>query len=157
MNKYNELKNRHQDEYNKFPIEFAFDDKQFKRGMESLGLKETDTDKVVGIGYGGFIRKEDFSSYKEMLDRHYEELQNEIKNDLTGEGFIKDMFVSEMLNHEYGYTNEICEVLSSLGLTYAKVMNNDNLKHGLELAEQEFSKEEKDVSDMEETDYDRDR
>lgn len=156
MNKYDELRKRQQDEFNKLPIKFAFDDKQFKKGMEDLGLKETDTDKVVGIGYGGFMKKDDINSYKEILDKHYKELQEEIKKDLTGEGFIKDMFVSEMINHEYGYTNELGDVLSSLGLTYTKVMDTDNLKHGFELAKQEFIEKE-DISETEEEENDYDR
>lgn len=67
------------------------------------------------------------------------------------------MFVSEMINHEYGYTNELGDVLSCLGLTYRKVMDTDNLKHGFELAKQEFSKEEKEISEPkeEEEGYDR--
>ena len=57
MNRYAELREKHQKEFDKFPMKFAFSDKQFKEAMESLGLTENDTDKIIGIGAGGFIRK----------------------------------------------------------------------------------------------------
>ena len=65
MNKYVEMKERHQKEVNNFPMKFAFSDEQFKKAMEELGLTENDLDKVVGIGAGGFIRKTDVKDYKD--------------------------------------------------------------------------------------------
>ena len=45
INKYQELKEKHSKEFNKFPIKFAFSESQFKEAMKDLGLTEKDTDK----------------------------------------------------------------------------------------------------------------
>lgn len=141
MNQYRGMKERHQKEFNKFPIKFAFSDEQFKTAMNELGLKETDTDKIVSTVGGGFMKKEDAKKYKDMVNRQYEEFQNAIKEDKTGEGFIKDMFEDEMANHEYGYTMELDDTLNALGLTYKDIEENDNLLNGLNLAKQKYFKE----------------
>lgn len=141
MNKYREMKERHQTEVNEFPIQFAFSNEQFKEGMEKLGLTEKDTDKVVATVGGGFIRKADVAAYKEMLTRHYNERAEAINNDLTGNGFIYDMFKEELSNHEYGYTYELDDTLDSLGFTIEDINNNTNLKYGLELAMKDYKEE----------------
>ena len=69
-----------------------------------------------------------------MNKRHRQEEKDAIKNDLTGEGYIKDMFEYELANHEYGYTNNIDDTLIALGLTIDNINNDERLKHGLELA-----------------------
>ena len=49
MNKYAELMNKQEKEFNDFANKhmfFAFNQKQFDEGMAKLGLKPTDTDKV---------------------------------------------------------------------------------------------------------------
>lgn len=154
MNKYREMKERNQKEVNNFPIQFAFSDEQFKEGMEKLGLTENDIDKVVPTVGGGFIRKTDVKAYKEMINRQYNERKEAINNDLTGEGFIYDMFKEELANHEYGYTYELDDTLDSLGFTIDDINNNPNLKHGLELAtkaykERSFKEEEEDELESE--------
>jgi len=40
MNKYDEVKNRHQKRVNDFPLGFAFSNEQFKNMMEKWGLTE---------------------------------------------------------------------------------------------------------------------
>ena len=75
MNRYAELREKHQKEFDKFPMKFAFSDKQFKEAMESLGLTENDTDKIIGIGAGGFIRKSDLKAYTEMCQRTEKEMR----------------------------------------------------------------------------------
>ena len=56
-NKYDEIKEKHQKIVDDFPMKFAFSDEQFNQSMKELGLKPDDTDKVVSIGGGGFIKK----------------------------------------------------------------------------------------------------
>lgn len=140
MNRYAELREKHQKEFDKFPMKFAFSDKQFKEAMESLGLTENDTDKIIGIGAGGFIRKSDLKAYTEMCQRTEKEMQEAIDNDKTGEGFIKEMFKYELANHEYCITYELDDTLDALGLTVEEINNNQALKHGLELARKEYLK-----------------
>ncbi len=137
MNEYKTLKEKHKKEVNSFPMVFAFNNDQFKEGMEKLGLTEKDTNKVVSIGAGGFIRKDDVKAYKEMFKRMDEEIQSAIDSDTTGEGFIKDMFYYELANHEYGYSQDLTDTLNALNLTMEDINNNPALLTGLKLAEKE--------------------
>lgn len=135
LNRYVELKEKHSEEFNKFPIAFAFSSEQFKKGMEKLGLTEKDIDKVVAVSdSGGFIRKKDAKAFNEMNERHRQEKKQAINNDVTGEGYIKDMFAYELANHEYGYTYDLEDTLNALGLSIEEINNDDRLRHGLDLA-----------------------
>ena len=135
MNRYIILKERHREELEAFPMFFAFDNKQFKEGMESLGLQPDDTDKIYKAGNtGGFYRRTDAEEMREMFQRHQEELQAAIKADETGEGFILDMFSYELNNHEYCITARTSDALEAIGLEEDEVNKNPALKYGLQLA-----------------------
>ena len=134
MNKYRKLKERQLKEINEFPIIFAFNQKQLIEGMEKLGLKENETEKLLKIGGNGFIRKSDRKALNELIERHEIELRSEIQNDLTGEGFIFDMFNYELANHEYCITLDVEETIQSIGLTLKEVRENENLRLGLKKA-----------------------
>lgn len=144
-NKYDEIKEKHQKIVNEFPMKFAFSDEQFNQGMKELGLDPKDTDKVVSIGGGGFIRKTDAKKFGDMWDTLRKEHNDLIASDKTGEGYIKDMFVSELENHEYGYTYELDDTLDTLELTREQIANSPTLSHGLELARKEVLKKESEV------------
>jgi hypothetical protein len=133
-NAYLILKQKRQEEVNNFPMVFAFSDKQFEEGMTKLGLKETDTDKIYSIGGGGFIRKTDSELFSAMFERHNKEMKESIDADLTGEGFIYDMFAYELANHEYGYTGEIDDTLDALGFTEDEINADARLLNGLDKA-----------------------
>jgi hypothetical protein len=134
-NSYYELKKKHQQEVNNFPMAFAFSNKQFEAGMRKLGLEPTDTDKVYFLGgTGGFYRKSDAKALHEMFERHDKEMKEAINADTTGDGFICDMFSYELANHEYGYTYELDDTLDALGLTMDEINSKENLKQGLKLA-----------------------
>lgn len=136
---YSEMKKRHSDEINAFPIGFAFSKEGFKESMEELGLTENDTDKITGIGYGGgFIKKDDVPKFVEMIKRQNKEQKEAIEADKTGEGFIKEMFRYELNNHEYYISGEYDETLESLNLTMEDINNDPKLKRGLELAKKEY-------------------
>ena len=60
-NKYDEIKEKHQQRVNNFPMMFAFSQEQLYDGMKKLGLKSTDTDKIYDMGMGCFIKKTTFS------------------------------------------------------------------------------------------------
>ena len=135
---YQEMKKRQEEELTKIPKKFAFTDEQFKQGMKELGLNENDTDKIVGIGAGGFMKKTDVEDYKGLQKKHFKEFWKEIVNDKVGDKFIKDMFLYELNNHEYGYTKDITDTLMSLGLSDKDIRENENLRTGLILAEKEI-------------------
>lgn len=147
MNRYEELREKHQKEYNAFPQSFAFDDNQLKEGLKELGLNENDTHKVIGIPGGGFIRATDEEKYIEMLKRHNREHQEQISLDKDGTGYIKDMFITELINHEYGYTNDLEDTLVALGLNYEDIIKSESLKNGLELAKKIFHKEDIEIEE----------
>lgn len=139
MNKYDEFKKKQQDEFDKFPMAFAFSDQQFKEGLEKLGLTENDKDKIIGIGAGGFIRACDKEAYIQLRKKQAKEFDDAIKSDTTGENFIKDMFASELDNHEYGYTGDLTDTFAALGLTMKEIESNENLQKGLNLALNRYS------------------
>lgn len=135
MNTYKELKNRHQNEVNNFPMEFAFNQKQLEEGMKKLGLGSTDTDKIYSLkGTGGFYRRTDAIALHEMFDRHDTEMTEAIKQDETGDGFIFDMFNYELGNHEYIVTGETEDTIDALGLSEEEVENDPRLIYGLKKA-----------------------
>ena len=135
MCKYRIMKEKHQAEVNAFPMFFAFSMEQFNKGMSKLGLGPDDTDKIYRIGStGGFYRKIDAAAFNEMLDRHAQELADEIAADKTGDGFIFDMFDYELANHEYNYTGDTDDTLHALHLTVEDFDKNPALRHGLQKA-----------------------
>lgn len=133
-NTYKDLKDKHQNEFNAFPMFFAFNDMQFDEGMEKLGLDREDTDQIYSLGMGGYYRKTDAEAFKEMLERHAQEMNGAIETDETGTGFVLDMFKYELANHEYGYTCNVTDTLEALGYTMEGIEAKPNLKHGLKEA-----------------------
>lgn len=134
MNQYSVLKEKHQKEINNFPLMFAFSKKQFSEGMEKLGLQETDTDKILSIGGGGYMKKSDEKAFDDILARHDAERTQEINNDTDGTGYIFDMFSYELSNHEYCYTGDISDTLDCLGYTREEINQDAKLLKGLNLA-----------------------
>lgn len=139
MNRYRQMKERHRKEVNEFPLFFSFSDKQFVEGMEKLGLKPTDIDKIYRLGdTGGFYRKSDAADLKSMLLRHDLEFDEAIADDTTGEGFIYEMFLYELANHEYCITMDYEDTLGALGLTIEQIRDNTALAAGLKLATKKY-------------------
>lgn len=134
MNRYADLKQRQQAEFAAFPMQFAFSDQQFVEGMAALGLEPTDTDKIYKAPGGGFYRREDSPRLKEMMDRFDRELAEAIAKDRTGNGFIFEMFLYELRNHEYGYTMDLDETLDALDYTLDGIQADPRLSRGLEKA-----------------------
>ena len=136
MNKYAELRQRQQQEVNALPIGFAFGNRQFEEMMRGWGLDpEKDLDKIYRLGRtGGYYKKTDAQLIHDTFSRHDAELQAAIAEDKTGEGFIYEMFLCELDNHEYGYTMDTEETLDTLGYTADEVLADQRLKRGIEKA-----------------------
>lgn len=134
MNAYKQMKDRHQKQLNDFPIMFAFSNKQFDEGMKKLGLEKDQTNMVLDIGNGGFIKKESLEEFDNMFEQQEKELKTAIEADQTGEGFILEMFRYELGNHEYSYTRDLNDTLQALDLSMTSINERPNLKKGLELA-----------------------
>lgn len=135
MNEYAELRQRQQAEFNALPLGFAFSRKQFDEMMEGWGLDtEKDLDKILRVPGGGYVQKKDAGLLHQTAERHDAEMTAAIAGDVTGEGFIYQMFLYELDNHEYGYTRDTEDTLEALGYTEKEVFGDPRLKRGLEKA-----------------------
>jgi len=139
MNKYAEMKERQQKRINALPLMFAFSQKQFKEGMEKWGLTENDTDKIYKLGStGGFYRHEDSKLIFSTFEESAIEMSDAIQADPDGTGFIKDMFLYELANHEYCITYDLEPTLTALNLSEDDVQNDERLMKGLKIAISEY-------------------
>lgn len=142
MNLYQRLRKKHQDEINEFPMYFAFGDEQFVKMIKKLGLSESKRSedyfakRLLSIGNGGYILKEDAKKFEEMILSHKQQMEDLIAADKTGDGFILDMFYYELCNHEYGYVYDeaIEDALNALGYTMEQIQDDPRLKNGFEKA-----------------------
>ena len=117
MNAYKQLKDKHQNEMDAFPLGAAFSKEQFEKMMQGWGLTVNDVDKICSLGCGCFIRKSDKERFLEMSVRFKKEMQDAIAADKTGDGFIYEMFLYELANHEYCITYDYEETFDALSLT----------------------------------------
>jgi len=139
MNSYIALKERRQREVNEFPFFFAFNTEQFEQGMAKFGLTPDDMDKIYRLSdVGGFYLRTDSARLKEMWDRHEREQNEAIANDETGEGYIYQMFLYELDNHEYGYTGNPEEALGALCITPDEIVKSSRLQRGYSKAVDEI-------------------
>jgi len=141
MNEYMAMENRQQQEVNAFPLGFAFDNQQFREMMDKWELdadKDGDLAQIASLSGGAYILKKDVPAYQEMCRRHKEEREAAIAADQTGDGYIYQMFLSELNNYEYGYTMDDEDALTALGYTAQDISGDPRLMHGLEKAKQQI-------------------
>ena len=137
MSKYLDLKARHQEEFNAFPLHFAFGEEQIERKITELKLSKNPkkrAEQIVSIGYGGFVLKADYPAFIEMCRRHNRERVEAIAEGEKGGTYLYDMFRAELLNHEYGYTMDVSDTLDALGLTKDDIEKSPALKEALDKA-----------------------
>ena len=138
MSSYSDLLNRHQREVNAFPIKWAFSDSQFTQAMRELGLDPSDIGAIIGIGGGGFMRKSDNEAFHAMLERHQQERAEAIASDKDGTGYLYEMFLYELGNHEYIYTYDPDETFEACGVTAEQVESNPIMKHAFANAKRDY-------------------
>ena len=131
MNKYTELKSKHQKEVDAFPFGFAFNQKQFDEMMTKWGLTPDDTDKIYSIGGGGYVRKSDADAMHKMFERH--ELERKMARK-RGDDYLFEMFNYELGNHEYSYTQDLTDTLEALGLTMNEINEDPRMADALKRA-----------------------
>ena len=142
-NQYQILKDRQQKEFNAFPMGAAFSQQQFTEMMAKWDLLPTDTDEILHIGGGCYIRKTDREAFHKLVDRLDREKQEAIAADTTGDGIIKDMFLYELANHEYCITYDLEDTLNAVGLTVDEINADKRLLRGLEKALTQYLKDTK--------------
>lgn len=136
MEKYVEMKERHQKMVDSLPLKFAFSDEQFKKAMKELGLTENDTDKIIGIGGGGFCLKETADKLVELYKQFNEEEAKAFEND----DFLIDAFEYELGNHEYIITYDIYDTLRALNITIQEYQDNTRYQDLMQKAIKNYKK-----------------
>lgn len=137
METIKELKNRHTKEINNFNIGAAFNDEQFERMMTKFGLDVNDTSKIVSIGAGMFILKEEKDLFKELLKRHKKELadfKKDRKNHI--ESILRD-FNQFDVDFRLGFNTSI----ETIGLTEKDLAEDPKLKDVVLAAWKKFVKQ----------------
>lgn len=137
---YTELHDRQAKEFNALPKGYAFTDSQFDNMMRGWGLDPSaDRGKIRSIGYGSYIRNEDAELFHATLARHRTETKAAIAADTTGDGFIHDMFKSELERFDRDFVlDHLDDVLRDLGYTAEDVADDPRLLHGLQQAAAEL-------------------
>ena len=136
---YRELKDQQQREIDSFPMIWAFSEKQLKEGMQKLGVK--DMTELKAIAPSGFVKKTDYKALWDMIHRHQQEIKDQIEADKTGEGFIYDMFYTELANHEYSYTLDPTEALRACSIQPLQIEQDPRLNKGFCKAAKELEAE----------------
>lgn len=133
---YKEMKERHRAEVNTLPLAWAFNEKQYRDKLAEWHIAEAEAKAgaIIGIGNGGFIRAKDRETVIDTFKRIQEERTAAIEADKTGNGFIYEMFLYELNNREYSYTQDVDETLAALNITADDLENNTALQHGLDKA-----------------------
>lgn len=145
MNAYEQLRQKQQEEFNAFPIHFAFGQEQIDRKIKELKLSKDPkkrAEQIVPIGAGGFVLKKDFPAFAEMCKRHSRQRIEAMAEGEKGGTYLYDMFRTELLNHEYGLTIDVSDTLESLGLTEKDLTEKPALKEALDRAAADIRKEE---------------
>ena len=105
---------------------FAFNDDQFKEGLEKHSLKIQD---VISIGYNGFIPKNYKTMYKNLWDKYdtlYDSYFKVLHNNKNCKKYLKQAIKYELANYEYGYTRyteTLKDVYNMLGFNQNKHNN----------------------------------
>ena len=136
---YRELKDQQQREIDSFPMIWAFSENQLKEGMQKLGVK--DMTELKAIAPSGFVKKTDYKALWDMIHRHQQENKDQIEADKTGEGFIYDMFYTELANHEYSYTGDPTEALRACSVQPLQIEQDPRLNKGFCKAAKELEAE----------------
>lgn len=141
METYKAMKDRHQAEVNKLPLAFAFTHDRFIEKLTEWNITEEEAKNgaIIGIGNAGFIRSSDKELVFETLERIHDEEQAAIAADTTGDGYIYQMFLYELNNHEFSYTGDVEETLAALQLTADDINGSEALRHGLKKAVKEIA------------------
>lgn len=95
--KYKDYVTARQKEVNDLPIFWAFNNEQFREGMEARGLTENDVDKIYSLGGGGYYLKSDSDVIKAFFMK-----KSGLKKLMRDYDFCRDACYYEMCNHEYG-------------------------------------------------------
>jgi len=143
VNQYEELIRNKEQEQNKYPFIFSSLE-EMERELAKRNINKEDIKYYFSKNYF-YIIQEYVDKFNEIAERYEQEIKKRIELDVTGEGFIKDMFKTQLKNYEYGYTLEVDDAIERLGYTLDEINENSRLRNGLELAKREILKEEEEL------------
>ena len=133
-NPYGIVRNKHQEEFNRFTKDkafFAFSDEQFLEGIKGMGMTLEEAKKnLASLGYGMFVPKKYLKEYRSMDNRHF----NQSKMFMSNPDYAYAAFLYELVNHEYGYTYDPEDAVMSLGYSLDEVERNPVLREALHRA-----------------------
>lgn len=113
---YLDLKDRQREEFNNFPIAYAFNEEQMKAVLEKLGAEKSEC--VTVFGHGDIVKKTDVPKLIAMMKRHDQEVLDALEDKELAEA----AFLYEMDNHEYAINwDGDDDVLGCFGLTFNKL------------------------------------
>ena len=138
MESYEAMQKRHQQEVNAFPMKWAFNNRQLEQGMRELGLNPSQTNEIVGIGGGGFIRRSDRQAFIDMFKRQNAEQKAALAAQKTGDEYAYQMFLHELGNHEYVITGDLSDTLDACGLSAEQINNDPKLRKALARAIKDY-------------------
>lgn len=138
MESYEAMQKRHQQEVNAFPMKWAFNNQQLEQGMRELGLNPLQTNEIVGIGGGGFIRRSDKQAFIDMFKRQNAEQKAALAAQKTGDEYAYQMFLHELGNHEYVITGDLSDTLDACGLSAEQINNDPKLRRALARAIKDY-------------------
>ena len=138
MESYEAMQKRHQQEVNAFPMKWAFNNRQLEQGMRELGLNPSQTNEIVGIGGGGFIRRSDRQAFIDMFKRQNAEQKAALAAQKTGDEYAYQMFLHELGNHEYVITGDLSDTLDACGLSAEQINSDPKLRKALARAIKDY-------------------
>jgi hypothetical protein len=138
VNQYKEWKDKQAIKFNRLPLHFAFNNKQFKEMLKEVNLTESNyQDQLVDVGEGGYIKKTDKNLLTEYLidrDKEYKHLQE-------NKSLMYEAFREELKANSYIITHSKEDTLKALRITPEEVKDNKVLTEIFEKACTQYSKE----------------
>ena len=139
MEKYEQMKARHQKEIDALPMYFAFGQNQFEELMKKLGFENEEefTKSVFTIGAGSIILKKDRDAVLNTFLNHDKEMIEAFEND----EFLQSAFEYELANHEYIITYELDDTLRALGIKQRDYQASERMQNIMKIAIGNYKKE----------------
>lgn len=135
MNQYREMMKRHSAEIQAISAKFAFSVAKINEQLCALGLERSSTNEVCIVGDTGlFYVGSNAALYCETYARQHQELEDAISADKTGTGFIFQMLLAALIDHEYAFTEDCEEALTALGYSMADIEAEPRFKRALRKA-----------------------
>ena len=117
---YQQIKQKRSDDTNKLftdlGVFWAFSNEQFDKGYKKAKATMAEGEKLVSIGAGGYIPKNNIDALTGGMKAIKKEFKNAIKENKARETHI----LYELNNHECFYTGRIQDAIDALGEEYTE-------------------------------------